>query len=233
MQPTELCRYLCVALTIPLGIPYVLTLFGEWRLPATVVHRRLLLVMLCHCGLCALLYCTAGSGPTARLLLGTLPLALYWALFWAHTKYRDSRLLFTLITVTLLCTMTDMLCFLFLRYGSPYWLAVKLALCAAITLVLRVFVRRPFRAMLRSTDEGWTYVCLIPLSLLLCLLFCGTLPAVFGWALHARIITMLLGATALLIYFTWYRFFQLLRGQYRAEQDAAVLFTQILSLIHI
>ena len=230
MQSTDWVRFLCVSLTIPLGIPYVLTLFGEWRWPERVVHQRLTLAMLIHVCLCLLLFHTWGGGSTVRMLIGTLPLTVYWALFWIHTKYRDGRMFFTLITVTLLCTMTDMLCNLFFGYGTPCWLALKLVLSVAITAILRIFVRAPFREMLRGSARGWTYASLIPLSLLVCIFLSGTAPAVFSKTVTADTITLLLGASALLIYLTLYRFFGILRTQYRAEQDAAVLRTQIESL---
>ena len=229
MQPNEFCRFLTSAVLVPVGIVYIFILVDGWRQPMRRMYRIVAAYLVFHILLCVSVYKLTNPAAAARIL-GTVPILICWALYALLTKYRDGRFLFTVVSVALLMTIIDTLACVAFPYGSPYFLAAKLAVSAAAGAVLRLFCRRPFLQLLHSADQGWVRMTLIPLTFVMCLATAYDLPETIGLGAPNLLTALLLCASTPLVYAALYYFSQTLHAQYQAREDALMLRAQVQAL---
>lgn len=227
MEVTELSRFLSMACIAPMGVPYMLILVREWRFPARTIRRLVLCLTLIYALSCTLNYLLFPHDPLFLILIAIVPVILCWILYAYTVRYRDGRLLFTIITVGLLTTITETIASLFFPFESYFWLCAKLLIVILVSTLLWLFGRKPFVYMLGWAERGWPQMSIIPFTFLLCLNATYTVPTIFNYGNFDVESALFLCACSPAAYYAIYYFLRLLREQYQSSQDTAVIRSQI------
>jgi len=225
---TELSKYVCVCSIPPLGAILAPILMNHYRVSKKAIRRIFMGLVIFHIMLCFFVYLLAGGGEGSRRFIGTFPIIAYYFLFLALCLYRDGRILFTCISILLLCTICSALCTLITPYGSLLWALLWCLILTFIAFLMERYFRKPFNKMLHGVADGWLIRSLLPLLLLVSLLTEFIFPMLnkdhsalnYGSGL-------LLCAIAVLLYVHLYQFFRTVQWQYDLQRDAALLQTQI------
>lgn len=223
--------YITIAITSPLGIPAVLILVNQWK-----VKRRRTLAYLAALLCAVLLAFQAGAyalwGPTAFCLtlvslVSLVSPALSWGFFFAATPFRDGRLMFTLFTGMLLCSMGEVLADTFTRRGSLAGIVARVVICAVQAVLLLVLCRKPFHRMLTIVGVNWGLLSLVPLLLLVCQLVLHIIPSSWRLIRPDTLSALVTCLTAVLIYVILYHLITAMQRQQTAAQGYALLQRQM------
>ncbi|MBQ3105069.1 MAG: GHKL domain-containing protein [Lachnospiraceae bacterium] len=225
---TELSKYVCVCSIPPLGAILAPILMNHYRVSKKAIRRIFMGLVVFHILLCFFVYLLAGGSEGSRRFIGTFPIIAYYFLFLALCLYRDGRILFTCISILLLCTICSALCTLITPYGSLLWALLWCLILTLIAFLMERYFRKPFNKMLHGVADGWLIRSLLPLLLLFSLLTEFIFPMLNNdhSALNYKG-GLLLCAIAVLLYVHLYQYFRTVQWQYDLQRDAALLQTQI------
>lgn len=220
--------YLTIAITSPLGIPAVLILVNQWN----VKHRRYLAYLAAL--LCAVLLAfQAGAwalwGPTAfcLTLVALVSPVLSWGFFFAATPFRDGRLMFTLFTGMLLCSINEVLADTFTQRGTLAGIVARVVICAVQAVLLLFLCRKPFHRMLTTVGVNWGLLSAVPLLLLVCQLVLHIIPSSWQLIRPDTLSALVTCLTAVLIYVILYHLITATQQQHMAAQGYTLLQSQI------
>lgn len=227
MEVTDLSKFLAASLVTPLGIPFMLILVDGWRCSPRILKCLMMSMPVTHTLFCLGIGAVFGFGDLGGTLAALGSVLFYWTVYAAITKFRDGRFLFTVVTVAVLCSLTETICGFFFPFGSYWWNLLKIILSILLSLLLYFVCRRPFLQMLHSAEVGWVRMCIIPFCLLVCLLLSAVLPASLGYGQHNPAVSLVLCASIPIIYVSLSHMLRSLKAEYMARQDSAVLLAQI------
>lgn len=227
---SNIWTFASITLMLPFGIPLVVILVDQWRVPKRVVKNCVIAVLLLILVFGALVGHKLGYSHDARVIVGSVPMILAWLLFFCFSFLRDGRIFFTTATAGLLMSFVTATCSMFLKIGTPQCTVVLCFSWLLLLLISAKWLRAPYLRMLHFAESGWTLLSVIPMSLLVAL-NTGYLYPLFSSADDSGALTaVILCAATPLIYITIYRFLHALQAQYVFRQNEMVLLAQIRSL---
>ncbi|MDL2252836.1 ATP-binding protein [Ruminococcaceae bacterium OttesenSCG-928-I18] len=226
-EVTELGTYLSRALTTPLGIPAMLILVDQWRFTMRSILRIGAILVLFLFSSFYLIYQFFGVNESTVFIVAWVTPVICWAAFIVCCRFRDGRLLFSIITALLLAFVTESIASMLTPHDSLLWVLYKIALTVVQVLLLVFFARKPFLWMLKAIDKGWAKMSLVPLSLLLCLMFSYLRPMFRDGIYPNPIPTLILCVAMLLIYMSLYSLIKNITNQDKMRRDIDLLHTQM------
>lgn len=213
------------AVISPLFFCYAYLLNDQWRIP--------------RWGLAAL---AAASGLNAQIIAGftAVPVAARIgfimlcnvAALLLCSRVRDARFLFVLCTAGMFMFMMTADCGIFAYPLGIHRFYVRLVMDGLVLGVSAVFFRKGFLEVFRSVGRGWAFLSLFPVTL-------GGVFAVLliqpGYLIRyaqpeTRLIAGAFSLLAVVVYGTFFRFFQLLNAQQQTELDRQLLQAQLETL---
>lgn len=230
MNDPIMVRFLAIAIMMPLIIPMALILIPTWRYSfstiCAVAACITLVIILCNYGI----YKIWGASFTAIWAAGSVVPLLCTLLFTFFCNFRDRRLFFVMVTISVNSSLCDILTSIFASRSHPHWLVAKFCIVALDLLLLCLFARKPFFKMLDSTRTKWGQFTIIPLALSCYMVFYYYSAFTNQDAPIAPFSALLLCLTVILIYRGLYQFQQTTLEEAEGRQYNALLRSEMEAL---
>lgn len=203
--------------------PFVLFLLPEWRFVRRRMYVVLFLGELCFILVPLLIIMILGTGQAALYLTGLLSPVMAFALLYFCSLFRDSRLIFLIVTLTLNASICDILTTMLVPRNCPEWIALFTGITLINNIIVYRYCKKPLLRMLDMPDVKWRTINIVPVSLIFSLVSFELYAMRYMGRRTPMLPSLCLCFTCVIIYLALYHVQQALLSHAKIEQYNSTL----------